>query len=139
MDEPGDGEYSRAPRIDELARICAALNQAGARYVLIGGFAVISYGLDRTTKDIDLLVSADDAAPIMDAFVKLPRVHQVIAHGPTKSSVVVDGGTSHGKRMYLNADLRVVTDEQFPFAQQVAGDARFVGRERRQNHTADVQ
>lgn len=56
MDDPDDGEYSRAPTIDDVARISRALNEAGARYVLIGGFAVIVHGSGRTTKDIDLLV-----------------------------------------------------------------------------------
>lgn len=35
------------------------MNEAGARYILIGGFAVIAHGAARFTKDIDLLV--DDA------------------------------------------------------------------------------
>jgi predicted nucleotidyltransferase len=43
------------------------LNQAGARYVLIGGFAVIARGGVRTTKDIDLLI---DASPENVARVK---------------------------------------------------------------------
>src|SRR5439155_5397015 len=64
-----------------------------------------------TIRDIDILVSADDAGPIMDRFVKLPEVMQVVAHGATKSSVMVSGAG-----VMLNADLRVVTDEQFPFA-----------------------
>ena len=42
-----------------MVRICRALNQAGARYLLIGGFGVIAHGGGRFTKDIDLLV--DDA------------------------------------------------------------------------------
>jgi DNA polymerase (family 10) len=66
-----------------------------------------------TAKDVDLVVSSDDPQPIMDAFVKFPQVMQVVAHGPSKSSVVaaIDAG---GKKVVLNADLRVVTDEQFP-------------------------
>src|SRR5207249_11555607 len=68
-----------------------------------------------TIKDIDLLISSDDAAPIMDAFVKLPQVTQVTGHGDTKSSVVVVNTDGDGKRFFMNADLRVVTDEQFPF------------------------
>jgi hypothetical protein len=36
------------------------LNAAAARYLLIGGFAVVAHGAGRFTKDIDLLV--DDAA-----------------------------------------------------------------------------
>jgi hypothetical protein len=54
-----DGAYVRAPEPEDLARICRSLNAAGARYALIGGFAVIAHGASRLTKDIDLLI--DDA------------------------------------------------------------------------------
>lgn len=40
----------------ELLRLCASLNQAGVKYVLIGGCAVVLHGYFRTTHDIDLLV-----------------------------------------------------------------------------------
>ena len=56
MDDSDDGTNARAPRKEDLVRLCRALNEAGARYVLIGGFAVISHGGGRTTKDIDLLI-----------------------------------------------------------------------------------
>lgn len=56
MDDPGDGPYSRAPEVEDVVGLCRALNEAGARYVLIGGFAVILHGYVRGTKDIDLLV-----------------------------------------------------------------------------------
>jgi DNA polymerase (family 10) len=65
-----------------------------------------------TIKDIDILISSDAPEPIMDRFVSLPGVTQVIAHGATKSSVLVQGDS----RLFMNADLRIVTDEQFPFA-----------------------
>jgi DNA polymerase (family 10) len=68
-----------------------------------------------TNKDIDILISSDNAGPIMDAFVKLPGVIQVIAHGDTKSSVVVAEGQG-GDRVVMNADLRIVRDEHYPFA-----------------------
>ncbi len=58
MDAGDDREYSRQPRPEDLAKICAALNREGARYLLIGGFAVIAYGLERPTKDIDFLIDA---------------------------------------------------------------------------------
>ena len=58
MDDDSDREYSRAPEYDDLVELCRALNVAGARYVLIGGFAVILHGFVRGTKDIDLLVDA---------------------------------------------------------------------------------
>lgn len=60
MDGHDDGPHAREPQIEDLARIGAALNAARARYVLIGGFAVIAHGASRTTKDIDLLI---DPAP----------------------------------------------------------------------------
>ena len=56
MDPSNDRAYARAPEVDDLVRICRSLNEAGARYVLIGGFAVIAHGGARTTGDIDFLV-----------------------------------------------------------------------------------
>jgi DNA polymerase (family 10) len=61
-----------------------------------------------TIRDIDILASSTDAQPIMDSFVSLPGVLQVLGHGETKSSVLLAPG--------IQADLRVVSDEQFPFA-----------------------
>lgn len=49
MDGHDDGPHAREPQLEGLARIGAALNAAGARYVLIGGFAVIAQGASRTT------------------------------------------------------------------------------------------
>src|SRR5439155_26677170 len=61
------------------------------------------------------LASSADAGPIMEAFVRLPEVVQIIGQGPTKSSI---NASMHveGEKVLLQADLRVVTDEQFPFA-----------------------
>jgi predicted nucleotidyltransferase len=59
VDDQDAAAYARAPEPDDLVRVCRALNDAGARYVLIGGFAVLAHGASRFTKDIDLLV--DDA------------------------------------------------------------------------------
>jgi Nucleotidyl transferase of unknown function (DUF2204) len=58
VDDTHDGAYAREPQIEDLVRICRALNEAEARYLLIGGFAVIAHGGARTTKDIDLLIDA---------------------------------------------------------------------------------
>ena len=59
MDAGDDAPLARAPEPEDLAHICRALNEVGARYLLIGGFAVIAHGASRFTKDIDLLI--DDA------------------------------------------------------------------------------
>jgi DNA polymerase (family 10) len=52
----------------------------------------------------------------MEHFVKLPGVIQITGQGSTKSSVVVQRITQSGNRITMNADLRVVSDEQYPFA-----------------------
>lgn len=70
-----------------------------------------------TVKDVDILATADDPAAVMDAFVQLPEVQRVIGRGETKASVVVSIVSESGQRITMNADLRVVGDEQFPFAQ----------------------
>jgi DNA polymerase (family 10) len=68
-----------------------------------------------TIRDIDILISSASAGPMMDAFVALPQVVQVVGHGDTKSSIMVAVEGPAGRAL-MNADLRVVSDEQFPFA-----------------------
>ena len=74
MDDARDREYSRAPEVADVANLCRALDAAGARYVLIGGFAVILHGAVRTTKDVDLLVdpSQENMARLRTALSSLP-------------------------------------------------------------------
>jgi DNA polymerase (family 10) len=69
-----------------------------------------------TINDIDILASAAEPGPLMDRFVSLPGVLQVVGRGDTKATVVVAGPSESGRRTVLNADLRVVRDVQFPFA-----------------------
>lgn len=61
-----------------------------------------------TIGDLDILFSATDPAPVLDAFVQLPYVATVLAHGPTKASVRLADG--------VQCDLRGVGEGQFPFA-----------------------
>ena len=60
--------------------------------------------------DIDFVISAKEAdrQRLMDAFVSHADVSSVVAAGETKSSVVLKAG--------INCDLRIVSDEEFPFA-----------------------
>lgn len=67
-------------------------------------------------RDIDILVSSDKPAAIMSAFVQLPQVQKIVAHGDTKSSVIASVPDEAGQPVTLNADLRVVSDVQYPFA-----------------------
>ena len=47
---------SRTPTLDDLVTICRSLNDCGAQYLVVGGFAVIQHGYLRTTGDIDVLI-----------------------------------------------------------------------------------
>jgi hypothetical protein len=60
-DEPfSELNETRPPSDEDLATLAKALNAAGARYVVIGGFAINAAGYTRSTMDVDLLVAADD-------------------------------------------------------------------------------
>src|SRR5438132_13308153 len=75
VDQNDGGELvSRIPTLDDLLFLCRKLNEAGARYVVIGGWAVIQHGFGRTTQDIDLLVdsSQDNFESIRTAMIALP-------------------------------------------------------------------
>lgn len=51
-----EGLEPRDPESSDLLKICGALNKAGARYVVIGGMAMVVHGFNCGTEDIDLLV-----------------------------------------------------------------------------------
>jgi len=59
-------------------------------------------------KDIDILASSKKATGLMSRFVEAEGIERITAQGETKSSVLLESG--------LAADLRVVTDEEFPYA-----------------------
>ncbi len=63
-----------------------------------------------TIGDLDFLVAADDPQPVMDRFVALPVVADVIARGPTKASVRLSNGAQ--------ADLRVLEPARWGTALQ---------------------
>ncbi|MDP3921637.1 MAG: DNA polymerase/3'-5' exonuclease PolX [Candidatus Omnitrophota bacterium] len=59
-------------------------------------------------KDIDILVSTKTPEAIHNAFAKYPEVESVLAHGDTKSSVILKSG--------VQCDLRTVSAVEFPYA-----------------------
>jgi DNA polymerase (family 10) len=63
---------------------------------------------NETVHDIDIIVSTKNPDAISRAFRGHPLVARVLAAGDTKSSVMLTNG--------LQADLRVVSDEEYPFA-----------------------
>ncbi|KVG66926.1 DNA polymerase/3'-5' exonuclease PolX [Burkholderia pseudomultivorans] len=80
----------------------------GLRAVAGVGDAVAAGSFRRrreTVGDLDILVTARDAAAVADAFVGYRDVARVLAHGKTRSSIVLASG--------LQVDLRVVDAEAF--------------------------
>lgn len=65
---------SRPPVLDDLIGLCSELNSRGARYVVVGGMAVIQAGFVRATEDIDLLIAGDEdnVALVREALMTLP-------------------------------------------------------------------
>ncbi len=65
---------SREPTLEDLRSLCRELNARGARYVVVGGFAIRAAGYVRRTVDIDLLMATDEdnEARVFDALATLP-------------------------------------------------------------------
>ena len=61
-----------------------------------------------TVGDLDFLVAADDVGPVVQWFTTQTAVKEVTASGETKASVRFESG--------LQADLRIVPEDQFVFA-----------------------
>lgn len=61
-----------------------------------------------TVGDLDFIVAAAKVEPVVDWFCSMPNVKEVTARGETKASVRFSSG--------LQADLRLVPQEQFAFA-----------------------
>jgi len=58
--------------------------------------------------DLDFVVSSKAPGEVLDYFTGQPEVSKVLARGETKASILTRSG--------VQADLRVVTDAEFPFA-----------------------
>jgi len=58
-----------------------------------------------TIKDIDILATSKEPEKVMNIFVRLPVVKEVLMKGPTKSSIVTTEG--------IQVDLRVVEEDSF--------------------------
>jgi hypothetical protein len=77
MDEPpppADELTTREPEEADLVALCRKMNELGARYVVIGGFAIIVAGFARTTAAVDLLIdtSLENEALVYKALEILP-------------------------------------------------------------------
>ena len=55
----GERLEPREPTVEDLVILCRELNRLGARYVVVGGFAMRAAGFVRQTMDLDLVVASD--------------------------------------------------------------------------------
>lgn len=64
----------RQPSVEDLADLCRVLNSLGARYVVVGGFAIRATGLPRQTMDVELIIATDleNEALVYRALESLP-------------------------------------------------------------------
>jgi DNA polymerase (family 10) len=100
------GRFLRPVILDEAARLLRGLSGVpGLREAQIAGSA--RRGAE-TSKDIDIVATAAEGEPVIDAFAAGEGVLEIVGRGPTKCSVRLRSGP--------NADLRVVPAESYAFA-----------------------
>jgi hypothetical protein len=130
-DYPSNELAPREPTVEDLRDLCHELNKRGAKYVVIGGFAIRAADYVRRTMDVDLIVAGDaeNEAKVFSALSTLPdnavrelepgelQKHNVIRVG---DEIVVDLMVSAGGINYEEAAKDVVIREvdgvPIPFA-----------------------
>jgi hypothetical protein len=130
-DRPSNELAPREPTVEDLRDLCRELNQRGAKYVVVGGFAIRATSYIRRTMDVDLIVAADadNEAKVFSALSTLPdnaarelqpgelQKYNVIRVG---DEIVVDLMRSAGGIDYAEAAKDVVVREvdgvPIPFA-----------------------
>ena len=129
--QPAENLISRPPTEEDLVALCRELNQRGAKYVVVGGLAVIAAGFPRMTTNVDLMVAKDleNEAKVFSALSTLPdnavrelqpgelQQYNVIRVG---DEILVDLMVSAGGIDYAEAAKHVVVRElggvPIPFA-----------------------
>jgi hypothetical protein len=91
-DQPEEELESREPSVEDLVALCGELNARGARYLVVGGFAMRGAGYIRATMDIDLVIdcSVENEAKVFDALRSLPdRAVDELDEGDVEKFTVV--------------------------------------------------
>jgi DNA polymerase (family 10) len=92
--------WAQAEEIRETLRAHEAVGQVSLAGSMRRGREVI--------KDLDFVASSSEPAEVMDYFIALSGVKKVTNHGVTKSTILLENG--------LSADLRVVSEIEYPYA-----------------------
>jgi DNA polymerase (family 10) len=99
------------PRAEKRFKLSVAEAEAEAlvAHLRDGGRAVVVAGSYRrrrdTVGDLDVLVTATDGAAVGDKLVAYENVAEVLAHGPTRTTVVLRSG--------LQVDVRAVPEQSY--------------------------
>ncbi|MBI3494190.1 MAG: hypothetical protein HY047_20785 [Acidobacteria bacterium] len=76
--------------MEDLRDLCRELNQRGAKYVVVGGFAIRAANYIRSTIDVDLIVATDaDNEAHVEILVDLMRSAGGIDYAEASKDVVV--------------------------------------------------
>jgi predicted nucleotidyltransferase len=118
---PGKGSTQGPDQIDRFNRVLGdtveALEEAGIKYVFIGGIASGSIGRPRSTRDVDIFVQPEDAELVLRALAK--HGYDTEKTDPTwlfkgwKEGVLVDVIFKSKGEIYLDAEMykRAITAE----------------------------
>ena len=75
-DPPTDLNQSecREPTLEDVVKLCRILNELGAQYIVVGGFAIRAAGYSRTTMDLDLVIQTgvENETLVIKALMSLP-------------------------------------------------------------------
>jgi len=98
------------PRAEQRFRLVVAEGEAEAltAYLRDSGRVAVAGSYRRrrdTVGDLDVLVTAADGAAVGDKLVRYDNVAEVLAHGPTRTTVVLRSG--------LQVDVRAVPDQSY--------------------------
>jgi DNA polymerase (family 10) len=104
------GRYAESYRLGTAAPIAEAMIEHLKNHPEVSQAAIAgSYRRRKETlHDLDFIVATRQPAEVTEYFASHEAVEEVLARGPTKTSVRLKAG--------IQADLRVVTNEQYPFA-----------------------
>ena len=104
------GQYADTYRLGTVAPLAEAmLEHLRSHPEVVQASIAGSYRRRKeTVHDLDFIVATRDPAGVTELFVSHDTVEEIIAKGPTKTSVRLKSG--------VQADLRVVSNEQYPFA-----------------------
>jgi Nucleotidyl transferase AbiEii toxin, Type IV TA system len=81
MSDPNQPE-PRDPTLRDLTDMCRELNQRGAKYIIIGGMAMMEHGMPRFTEDIDLLYETSRANQL--------KIREVLSRLPQQAILEID-------------------------------------------------